>query len=68
MSLIEKLFIKYNIKIAPLILKSITIMNYVTFEYQIMGIGKWIAATVSKDIATKLAAEYTAYGWPVKIS
>ncbi|MUK91822.1 hypothetical protein GNP80_05145 [Aliivibrio fischeri] len=43
-------------------------MNHVKFEYQVMGIGRWISATVSLDIATKLEEEYTSYGWPVKIS
>lgn len=43
-------------------------MNHVTFEYQIMGLGQWISATVSAEIAKSLAEEYTSYGWPVKIS
>ncbi|MGF1806873.1 hypothetical protein L4C31_16635, partial [Aliivibrio sifiae] len=44
------------------------LMNHVTFEYQVMGFGNWISATVSADIANTLAEEYRSYGWPVKIS
>lgn len=43
-------------------------MNHVKFEYQVMGFGNWVSATVSVDIANKLAEEYSSYGWPVKIS
>lgn len=43
-------------------------MNHVTLEYQVMGFGKWISATVSTEIANVLAEEYKSYGWPVKIS
>ncbi|CAQ79484.1 hypothetical protein [Aliivibrio salmonicida] len=43
-------------------------MHHVTLEYQVMGIGKWVSATVSAEIAKKLAEEYKSYGWPVKVS
>lgn len=36
-------------------------------SYKVMGIGSWVSATVSKAVAIQLAAEYEAYGWPVKV-
>ncbi len=42
-------------------------MELKTLKYQVMGNGTWITATVSKIVATQLAAEYKSYGWPVEI-
>ncbi|WP_164684209.1 hypothetical protein [Vibrio maerlii] len=42
-------------------------MKFVTIKYQVMGIGDWVSATVSKDVAERLQDEYTGYGWPVKL-
>lgn len=37
-------------------------------KYQVMGFGPWTTATVSCDIAIRLAAEYSELGWPVEIN
>ncbi|MEZ9056512.1 hypothetical protein [Vibrio pelagius] len=31
------------------------------------GIGLWVRATVSKEVAQALAYEYSSYGWEVKL-
>ncbi|WP_257619089.1 MULTISPECIES: hypothetical protein [Vibrio] len=43
-------------------------MKFITIEYKIMGIGNWISAQVSPEVAKQLATEYQGYGWPVKVS
>ncbi|MCG7498837.1 hypothetical protein MHO82_18365 [Vibrio sp. Of7-15] len=42
-------------------------MKHVTLQYKVMGIGNWVSATVSHEIARQLEIEYKDYGWPVRI-
>ncbi|MGF1755704.1 hypothetical protein L4C33_19190 [Vibrio makurazakiensis] len=42
-------------------------MEMKILSYKVMGIGSWVSATVSKAVATQLAAEYESYGWPVEV-
>ena len=37
-------------------------------KYQVMGFGPWTIATVSHDIAIRLAEEYSELGWPVEVN
>ena len=37
-------------------------------KYQVMGFGPWTTAMVSRDVATRLATEYSGLGWPVELN
>ena len=39
-----------------------------TLAYQAMGVGPWVSAIVSPEVAVSLAKEYRQYGWPVKVN
>lgn len=42
-------------------------MKHVTLQYKVMGIGSWVSATVSHEIAKRLETEYKDYGWPTRV-